>query len=207
MTGTLSRRLATEADIPALHALMEAAIAGPLSAFLTPEQVAASRIIMGVDSQLVADRTYFIVKADGVPAACGGWSRRITTYGGDHTSGREPALLKPGVDAARVRAMFTHPDFVRRGIGRMILDLCETAAGDEGYDRAELVATLGGEPLYLSAGYVEIERFEDDRGGVPVPLVRMGKSFPSVHPGEGRDPDGNHCPRLGKPLHDPAVRV
>ena len=57
MTGTLSRRLATEADIPALHALMEAAIAGPLSAFLTPEQVAASRIIMGVDSQLVADRT------------------------------------------------------------------------------------------------------------------------------------------------------
>lgn len=134
-------------------------------------------MIMGVDSQLIADRTYFVVESDGVPVACGGWSRRITAYGGDHTPGREPALLTPGVDAARVRAMYTHPDFLRRGIGRLILDLCEAAARAEGYDRVELVATMGGEPLYLAAGYHEIERFEDDRGGVPVPLARMGKSI------------------------------
>lgn len=169
--------MATEADLPTLHALMDAAIAGPLSAFLTPTQVEASRAIMGVDSQLIADRTYFLIEADGVAAGCGGWSRRITAYGGDHTPGRQPTLLTPGKDAARVRAMYTHPDFVRRGIGRMILDLCEAAARAENYDRVELVATMGGEPLYLSAGYFEIERFEDDRGGVPVPLVRMGKSL------------------------------
>jgi GNAT superfamily N-acetyltransferase len=71
--------------------------------------------------------------------------------------------------------MYTAPGFVRRGVGRMILDLCEASARAAGYDRAELVATMGGEPLYLAAGYVEIERFEDDRGGAPVPLVRMGK--------------------------------
>ncbi len=171
----LTHRLATEADISALHALMDAAIAGPLADFLTPAQIEACRLIMGVDTQLVADRTYFLIEDDGVPAGCGGWSRRITTYGGDHTPGREPALLTPGVDAARVRAMYTHPDFIRRGIGRMILDLCEAAARAEGYDRVELVATMGGEPLYLAAGYTEIERFEDDRGGAPVPLVRMGK--------------------------------
>lgn len=175
--AALTHRIATEADIPAIVALMDRAIAGPLAAFLTPEQIAASRILMGLDSQIIADRTYFVVEADGVVAGCGGWSRRITTYGGDHTPGRVPSLLTPGVDAARIRAMYTHPDRVRRGIGRMILDLCETAARDAGYDRAELVATLGGEPLYLSAGYAEIERFEDDRGGVPVPLVRMGKSL------------------------------
>jgi GNAT superfamily N-acetyltransferase len=174
---SLTHRLATEADLPALHTLMEAAIAGPLSAFLTPAQVEASRMIMGVDSQLIADRTYFIIEAEGVAAGCGGWSRRITTYGGDHTPGRQPALLTPGVDAARVRAMYTHPDFVRRGIGRIILNLCEAAARAEGYTSVELVATMGGEPLYRSASYVEIERFEDDRGGVPVPLVRMGKSL------------------------------
>ncbi len=172
---SLTHRLATEADLPALHALMDAAIAGPLSAFLTPAQVEASRMIMGVDSQLIADRTYFLIEVDGVAAGCGGWSWRITTYGGDHTPGRQPALLTPGVDAARVRAMYTHPVFLRRGIGRMILGLCEGAARAEGYDRVELVATMGGEPLYLAAAYVEIERFEDDRGGVPVPLVRMGK--------------------------------
>jgi GNAT superfamily N-acetyltransferase len=171
----LTYRLATEGDLPALHTLMDAAITGPLSAFLTPEQVQASRTIMGLDSQLVADRTYFLIEVNGVAAGCGGWSRRTTAYGGDHTPGREPALLTPGVDAARVRAMYTHPDFVRRGIGRLILDLCEVAAREAGYDRVELVATMGGEPLYLAAGYAEIERLEDDRGGVPVPLVRMGK--------------------------------
>ncbi len=180
--ATLTHRLATEADIPALHALMDAAISGPLAAFLTPAQVEASRTIMGVDSQLVIDRTYFLIEADGVPAGCGGWSHRITSYGGDHTPGREPARLTPGVDAARVRAMYTHPAFLRRGIGRMILDLCESAARDAGFDRVELVATMGGEPLYRAAGYTDIEAFEDDRGGVPVPLIRMGKPLSGGSP-------------------------
>lgn len=174
MTGFI-HRIATEADIPALVALMDRSIEGPLSAFLTPDQIAASRRLMGLDSQIIADRTYFIVEQDGVLAGCGGWSRRITEYGGDHTPGRVPAPLTPGVDAARIRAMYTAPEFVRRGIGRRILNLCEDAARAAGYDRAELVATLGGEPLYRAAGYGEIERFEDDRGGAPVPLVRMGK--------------------------------
>lgn len=168
-------RIATEADIPALVALMDRSITGPLADFLTPEQIAASRRLMGLDSQIIADRTYFIVEAEGVLAGCGGWSRRITTYGGDHTPSREPAPLTPGVDAARIRAMYTAPEFVRRGVGRLILAACEDAARAAGYDRAELVATLGGEPLYLANGYSEIERFEDDRGGAPVPLVRMGK--------------------------------
>ena len=172
-----SVRIATEADIPALIDLMDGAISGPLADFLTPDQIVASRKLMGLDSQLVTDRTYFMVELDGVLAGCGGWSRRITTYGGDHTPGREPVLLKPGVDAARIRAMYTAPDFVRRGVGRLILRVCEDAALAEGYDRVELVATMGGEPLYLANGYREIERFEDDRGGVPVPLVRMGKAL------------------------------
>ena len=170
-----THRIATEADIPALVALMDRSIAGPLAAFLTPEQIAASRRLMGIDSQLIADRTYIIAEAGGALAGCGGWSGRITEYGADHTPGRMPAPLTPGVDAARIRAMYTAPEFVRRGVGRQILALCEEAARAAGYDRAELVATLGGEPLYLTAGYREIERFEDDRGGAPVPLVRMGK--------------------------------
>lgn len=175
MTQALAWRLATEADTPALHTLMDAAISGPLAAFLSPEQVQASRLIMGVDSQLIADRTYFLVEIDGRPAGCGGWSHRITSYGGDHTPGREPAALTPGVNAARVRAMYTHPDFVRRGVGRLVLDLCEAAARAAGFDRVELVATKGGEPLYRACGYQDIEAFTDARGGAPVPLIRMGK--------------------------------
>ncbi|MES2834839.1 MAG: GNAT family N-acetyltransferase [Pseudomonadota bacterium] len=156
---------------------MERSISGPLAAFLSPEQIAASRVIMGVDSQLIADGTCFVVEIDGKIAGCGGWSRRITAYGGDHSPGREPALLTPGVDAARVRAMYTDPDFVRRGVGRLILDLCEAAAAREGYDRVELVATLGGEPLYTACGYRPVTRFEDASGGVAVPLIRMDKAL------------------------------
>lgn len=171
----LTHRVATEADIPALVTLMDRAIAGPLAAFLSPDQIAASRKLMGIDSQLIADRTYFIVESEGALAGCGGWSGRITEYGGDHTPGRVPAPLTPGVDAARIRAMYTAPEHLRRGVGRHILSLCENAARAAGYDRAELVATLGGEPLYRACGYAELDRFEDARGGAPVPLVRMGK--------------------------------
>ena len=170
-------RIATEDDIPVLHALMDDAISGPLAAFLTPEQVQASRLIMGVDSQLIADRTCFLIEIDGQAAGCGGWSYRITSYGGDHTPGREPAPLNPGADAARVRAMYTHPDFVRRGVGKLVLSLCEAAAREAGFDRVELVATLGGEPLYRACGYEDIERIVDARGGAPVPLIRMGKTI------------------------------
>ncbi len=183
-----AHRIATEADIPALVDLMDRSIAGPLAAFLTPAQIAASRRLMGLDSQIIADRTYVIVEAGGVLAGCGGWSGRITEYGGDHTPGRVPAPLTPGVDAARIRAMYTAPEFARRGVGRLILDLCEAAARAAGYDRVELVATMGGEPLYRAAGYAEIDRFEDDRGGVPVPLVRMSKRLtqPVGQPAEPR---------------------
>jgi GNAT superfamily N-acetyltransferase len=169
----LTSRLATEADLAALTALMDLAIDENLKPFLTAAQIAASHAIMGLDTTLIADRTYFVVEADGQIAGCGGWSRRATMYGGDHTHGRDAALLDPAKDAARVRAMYTHPAFIRRGVGGLILDLCAQAAAAEGFTRLELAATMSGEPLYRKHGYVEIERFED--GGVP--LVRMGKAI------------------------------
>ncbi len=130
---------------------------------------------MGLDTQLVDDGTYFIVNLDGELAGCGGWSRRATHYGSDATPGRDPRLLDPARELARIRAMYTRPDLARRGVGRLILALCEDAARAEGFARAELVATMAGEPLYRSCGYHPIEPLEDDRGGAPVPLLRMEK--------------------------------
>jgi GNAT superfamily N-acetyltransferase len=170
-------------DILALRALMDAAIGELQVGFLTPEQIAASRLVMGLDTQLLRDGTYFAVEAEGALAGCGGWSRRATLFGGDHTAGREPALLDPAVDAARVRAMYTAPAFVRRGVGRLILSLCETAAAAEGFRRVELAATLAGEPLYLACGYHPIEPLSVEAGGTAVPLIRMGKSLPTAENG------------------------
>jgi GNAT superfamily N-acetyltransferase len=171
----LQHRLARREGLPALTELMDAAIDGLQKPYLSDAQIAASRKIMGLDTQLVVDGTYFIVEQEGALAGCGGWSRRATLYGGDRSPGRDAALLDPAKDAARVRAMYTHPAFVRRGVGRLILSLCEEAARAEGFKRAELVATMAGEPLYRACGYQPIERFADDRGGLPVPLLRMGK--------------------------------
>ena len=173
----LTHRLATRGDVPALRALMDAAIAELQQPFLDPAQIAASRTIMGLDTQLIDDQTYFVVLARGELAGCGGWSRRATLYGGNETPGRSAALLDPRRDAARVRAMYTHPRHVRRGVGRLILSLCEEAARADGFARAELMATLAGEPLYVACGYRALERILDDRGGAPVPLVRMTRSL------------------------------
>jgi GNAT superfamily N-acetyltransferase len=171
-------RLATAADEPAMRAIMDRAIAELLKPYLPPEGVSASFEIMGLDSQLIADATYFAVTDGGIIAGCGGWSRRATLFGGDHTTGRDAALLDPKRDAARVRAMYTDPAHARRGIGRMILDACEAAARAEGFAHVELAATLAGEPLYRACGYAVIEHFNArTSAGVEVPLLRMGKAL------------------------------
>jgi GNAT superfamily N-acetyltransferase len=174
---TFTHRLAAASDAPQLRALMEEAIGELQRGFLDARQIAASRKLMGLDTELIADGTYFVVECEDVLAGCGGWSRRATHYGGDHSPGREPSPLDPARDAARIRAMYAAPAFARQGVGRLILSLGEAAARREGFRRVELVATLAGLPLYGACGYAAIERFEDSRGGAPVPLVRMGKAL------------------------------
>ncbi|MER9971640.1 GNAT family N-acetyltransferase [Mesorhizobium sp. M0060] len=156
---------------------MNAAIGELQKPFLTEEQIASSRAIMGLDTQLVDDGTYFIAEQNGVLAGCGGWSRRATLYGGDRSPGRDAALLDPTKDAARVRAMYTHPSFIRRGVGRLILMLCEDAARREGFTSVELMATRAGEPLYRACGFEAVEEVVDNRGGAGVPLLRMRKAL------------------------------
>jgi GNAT superfamily N-acetyltransferase len=170
--------------LPELRALMAAAISENQKPFLSREQIRASEQIMGLDTALIEDATYWIVLAGDAAAGCGGWSRRKTLYGGDHTHGRDDARLDPAVDAARVRAMYTHPSFVRRGVGRLILERCEAAAGVEGFRRLELVATLSGEPLYRAYGFAPLEQFDD--GGVP--LIRMVKPVERPIPGRTSAP-------------------
>ena len=173
----LTHRIATPDDIPAIRALMARAIATNQQGFLTPAQVALSHSVMGLDTQIIADGTYFLIERGDMLVGCGGWSARATLYGGDTSIvARDTSFVDPATDAARVRAMYTDPDCVRQGIGRMILDLCEGAARGAGFGRAEMMATLSGEPLYRACGYAPIERIETPPvDGVSVPLIRMGK--------------------------------
>ena len=173
----LTHRLAGPADVAAIAALMERAIVELQRPFLSAEQIAASKLSMGLDTQLIADGTYFVIEDDGALVGCGGWSKRATLYGGNHSAAlRDNRLLDPASEPARIRAMYTDPAQVRRGIGRLILVLCEAAARSAGFTRLELMATVAGEPLYAACGYHVIERVErmspDD---IAVPGAVMGK--------------------------------
>jgi GNAT superfamily N-acetyltransferase len=179
MTKTFTYRIATLDDLDALRTVMARAIAQNQSDFLTPEQVAVSSRTMGLDTQLVSDGTYFIVEREGRIAGCGGWSFRGTLFGGDKSLvERDPAPLDPTTGVAKIRAMYTDPDFVRQGVGSYILELGEAAARAAGFKRIELMGTAAGIPLYERRGYVAsapVELIPVD--GVEVPHLRMEKQL------------------------------
>jgi GNAT superfamily N-acetyltransferase len=173
----MEHRIARPEDAQALSELIEAAISELQKPFLDEEQIRASHAFMGLDTQLIDDGTYFVIEDGSEIVGCGGWSRRATLYGNDNSSGRDAKLLDRHVDAARVRAMYTHPAHVRKGIGRLILKLCEGAARNEGFTRVELMSTMAGVPLYRACGYEGEENVISSAGGAAVPLLRMTKKL------------------------------
>jgi GNAT superfamily N-acetyltransferase len=181
MDAEVRIRAAQSADIPVLRRLIDASVRALQARDYTPAQIeSALATVYGVDTQLIADGTYFVAEVfpaeAPVVAGCGGWSKRKTLYGADHCAGREDDLLDPHKDAARIRAFFIHPDWARRGIGSMILEACETAARAAGFTRLEMGATLTGVPFYRAKGYTELERIEVPlENGASMPIVRMGK--------------------------------
>lgn len=177
-------RKAIESDIPRLREIIEASVRGLQANEYSLAQIdGALQSVYGVDSQLIADGTYFVAEAvsEGKPVlvGCGGWSKRKTLYGGDQYAGREDSLLDPSRDAAKIRAFFVHPAHVRRGIGSLILKACEDAAQAAGFKRLEMGATLSGVAFYKAKGYSEVENQQVPlNNGERLPIVRMTKDLP-----------------------------
>jgi GNAT superfamily N-acetyltransferase len=181
-------RKAIAADIPKLRALIDASVRGLQADDYSPQQIeGALKTVFGVDSQLIADETYFIAEAKVkmksesahvIAVGCGGWSKRKTLFGGDQWTERKDSLLDPRTEAARIRSFFVHPDWPRRRIGSTILETCEAAAKSAGFTRAEMGATLTGVKLFQVRGYVPIEPIEIPlENGASLPVVRMTKQL------------------------------
>jgi N-acetylglutamate synthase-like GNAT family acetyltransferase len=177
-----SIRKAQPADIPVLQELIARSARELSIGYYTPAQTdAAIRHVFGVDSQLIADGTYFVVELEGTIVACGGWSRRRTLFGGDKAKPDSDPLLDPATEPARIRAFFVDPRLARRGLGRRLIEECSRAADAAGFRSLELVATLPGEPLYAAAGFAVAERFELALpGDVRVPVARMRRTLQDV---------------------------
>ena len=180
MTREFRLRIATPEDIPVLRELIAASVRGLQAMDYSREQLeAALETVYGVDSQLIADGTYFAVEAaDVLIVGCGGWSKRRTLFGGDVWRGREDTLLDSHTEPAKIRAFFVHPEWARRGIGGIILDACEAAAKLAGFTRLEMGATLTGVPFYRARGYKELESIQAPlKDGLSLPIIRMAKSI------------------------------
>jgi GNAT superfamily N-acetyltransferase len=175
----LALRKAIATDVPELTALI-ARSARELSADdYRPRQVeGALRGAFGVDSQLLADGTYFIAHDDDLTVGCGGWSFRSTLFGGDARAGRDASVLDPRTQAAKIRAFFVDPGHARRGIGSMLLERCEAEARAHGFSQVELMATLPGVRLYAARGYSGSERVIYEVGpGESIEFVPMRKAL------------------------------
>jgi GNAT superfamily N-acetyltransferase len=172
-------RVATMDDLPILRRLIVESVWILQSPdYSDAVREAATRLVYGVDTQLIRDGTYFAVEVGSEIVACGGWSRRKTLFGGDqHAPTREPELLDSAIDAAKIRAFFVRPGWERRGIGNALIQVCEQAAIAEGFRRLEMGSTLTGVALYSAHGYRETERIEVPlEGGLTMTVVRMEKS-------------------------------
>jgi GNAT superfamily N-acetyltransferase len=173
----LSIRPARAEDAIALQALIEGSVRRLQRGDYTPAQIeGALGHALGLDTQLIEDGTYFIAEIDGVIVGCGGWSYRKTLFGSDGGPNRESQFLNPAIDAAKIRAIFVHPDWSRRGIGTAILKHCEDAAVAAGFRRFEMGSTLTGVPLYKLKGYVARETINVPLpNGEVLPVVKMTK--------------------------------
>lgn len=168
-------RLAERRDIPALTELIAASVRVLSRGFYTEAQAeSALRFVFGVDSQLIADRTYYVIEDDIGLAAAGGWSRRLHLYGGDQAKGTEDPLVDPAREPARIRAFFVAPRAARRGMARRLYDECVAAASEHGFTRLELVATMPGVPLYRALGFEMGEEYSLSLpDGTQLPVVQM----------------------------------
>lgn len=183
MDVNVQLRKATLEDIPQLRELIHISTRSLHTKFYTSAQIeGALKGVYGVDTQIINDGHYFVVTSPaGAIIASGGWSHRSTLFGGDSYSSRDDdTLLDPETQPAKIRAMFVHPDWVRKGIGKMILDAGESAAREYGFKSMEMSATLNGVPFYGKFGYNAVEggRHEVSLGdGVVIDFYMMRKDL------------------------------
>ena len=165
-------------DISAIEELMNLSISKVLGKLTDKKELEASYESMGLDTKLIEDNSYFLIfEADNLIGS-GGYSIRKTLFGGNHTPNRSDDLLVPGKEPSKIRAMYTHPDWIRKGVGSMILELSENESKKLGFDKAELMATISGILLYQDRGYeVDKEIEYESRAGNKVRMYRMFKNL------------------------------
>lgn len=172
-------------DVPTLNNLITASMWKLGVQHYTRKQIESALLhVVGVDTQVIQDGTYYVVEThDGTIAGCGGWSCRGNLAGADHSSIQLSIASGQLAHAASIRAFFVHPDWARMGVATRLLRTCEMIAYRAGFYRLELLATLVGFPVYLKSGFLPVENvllpLPDDE---IFPAVKMVKDLSRTYP-------------------------
>ena len=131
------------------------------------------------DRQLLEDKTFFVAETEtGILVGCGGWSFRNKLYAGPTDVPQKNEQLNPSTDPARIRAMFTDPDYGGKGIGSIILDRSEKSAKALGFSRGALGATLSGLSFYAAKGWIKMSEEQAILpDGTAIQVIQMEKHF------------------------------
>lgn len=161
-------RAAKPDDANAVEALLHASyprLMGP--AYQKALLIPALKLMTRANPALLASGTYYLAEShSGLVVGCGGW-----TPARPGTNAVEPGL-------GHIRHFATHPDWTRRGIGRAIYLLCETAARSSGVKSFECYSSLNAESFYSALGFKSIRTIAIDLApGVGLPAILMRRKL------------------------------
>lgn len=101
-----------------------------------------------MDERTIGDGTLFVATHDRTIVGCGGWSLRAPNKAIHPQPGA--LVLRP---APRIRSLYVHPSFGRRGIARGLMAAIEADIDTAGHDCAQVSATLNSTEFFRAIGY------------------------------------------------------
>ena len=140
--ASLEIRQATPADKQILSALILASYSTLYRGWYTDDALAAAMPLMSkANPQLLASGTYYVAVLAGEIAGCGGWTA-MPPGGG---------TAVPGI--AHIRHFATHPDRIRQGVARALMERCFADAKATGVSLLKCMSSLPAENFYARLGF------------------------------------------------------
>jgi GNAT superfamily N-acetyltransferase len=161
-------RVSTLEDAPAVSAVLGPSYTQLMAAAYPPDLLARTLpSITRANPALLSAGRYYLVEAEaGEPAGCGGWSAD------------PPGRRDENPKRAHIRHFATHPDWIRRGVGRLLYERCAADARGAGFTLFEAWASLNGESFYAALGFRRLGIIHASMpGGVQFPAVRMERAI------------------------------
>ena len=161
---TLQIEIATLEDEPIVNKILSASFSSLLTSKY--DDTSVTTILPKVtktNPTLLQSGTYYIAKnPDGRYLGCGGWTHE------------RPGTNERTAGLAHIRHFATHPNFIRRNVGKALFNHCRDEASKENVSVFECYSTLNAEFFYKSLGFKTIRIFELDMGdGLMFPSVLM----------------------------------